>query len=73
MKVIDKIRAMTTEEVANAIYKFDLYGSEFDSFCRERLVVGENDDLECPYGPEHCEVCIKEWLESEVDGKCQTF
>ncbi len=69
MKVIDKIRSMTTEEVAEVIYRFDLYEGEFDSFCRKRLVVSENDDLECPYDYEHCEVCIKEWLESEVAEK----
>lgn len=69
MKVIDKIRAMPTEEVAKVFYKLDLSGGEFDSFCRKRLIVDKNDELECPYGGGHCETCIKEWLESEVEEK----
>lgn len=68
MKVIDKIRSMSTEEVAQVIYKFDMYDEGgFDKFCRKKLVINEDDELQCPYNYDCCQNCIKEWLESEAE------
>lgn len=70
MKVIDKIRAMSTEEVAQKLYKFNEFGDmseEFSSFCCGKLVEDEYGDLTCPHDYDRCRECIKEWLESEVE------
>lgn len=67
MKVIDKIRAMSTEEVADVIYKMDEGNEEFDKFCEKKLVMNEHDELVCPHNYDKCKECIKEWLESEVE------
>ena len=67
MKVIEKMRTMTAEEVAKLIYGMDSDESEFNSFCLQKCVPDEDHHLQCPYEDEHCEICMKEWLESEVE------
>lgn len=67
MKVIEKIRAMSTEEVAEVLYKMEDFGGDFDEFCKKKLVTNELDELRCPFEADRCKECIKEWLESEVE------
>ncbi|MBQ6697524.1 MAG: hypothetical protein IJN09_00570 [Oscillospiraceae bacterium] len=53
--------------MAKLIYGMDSDESEFNSFCLQKCVPDEDHHLQCPYEGEHCEICMKEWLESEVE------
>lgn len=66
MTNFDRIKAMSVEEVAEAIYRND----DFDvviPFCKCK---GECDDIidnnSGPVPKEMCLNCVKEWLESEA-------
>ena len=68
MKVIEKIRAMSAEEIAEYLDKQTDLPKEFYNFCESRSRYDENDELVCMNEKRSCKGCIRDWLESEVQG-----
>ena len=71
MKVIDKIRSMSEEELAEVIYGIDAFSSEvfggrFERFCESKCRQNEEGDIEC-VAEGGCKGCIKEWLNTEYE------
>ena len=71
MKVIDKIRSMSEEELAEVIYDMDAlspgaFGGRFEKFCESRCRTNEDGDIVC-VSRGNCKGCIKEWLNSEYE------
>lgn len=67
----DRIKAMSVDEMAKLIEECDL-GLE-SKICFEQCEKMTGDEYKCPYPEEerlsHCVDCVKQWLESEVQGE----
>lgn len=67
----DRIKAMSVEELARVIDKYDLGISS--KICFEKCEKMTGDKYHCSYPEEEreskCIDCVKEWLESEVQGE----
>ena len=67
----DRIKAMSVDEMAKLIEECDL-GLE-SKICFEQCEKMTGDEYKCPYPEEerlsHCIDCVKQWLESEVQGE----
>ena len=67
----DRIKAMSVDEMAKFIEECDL-GLE-SKICFEQCKKMTGDEYKCPYPEEerlsHCIDCVKQWLESEVQGE----
>ena len=71
MKVIDKIRSMSEEELAEVIYDMDAlspetFGDRFEKFCESRSRKNEDGYSVC-ISMRDCKGCIREWLNSEYE------
>lgn len=66
MKVIDKIRAMSTEKVAEYLNRQADLPKGFEKFCETRSTFDEDGELVCTR-EFNCKTCIRDWLESEVE------
>ena len=66
MKVIEKIRAMSAEELAEHMDKQAELPKPFFDFCEARSTYDEGkDEIVCEHNFD-CKGCIRDWLESEV-------
>ena len=63
----DRIKAMSVEEMAELIYSIN------DNVCFENCTRDTGNKYSCKFGddlkPENCLRCMKEYLESEVEGE----
>ena len=71
MKVIDKIRSLSEDELAEVIFDIDALshewlGGRFEKFCESRCRTTEDGDIECVFKG-NCKGCIREWLNSEYE------
>jgi hypothetical protein len=66
MKVIEKIRAMSADEIAEFLDKQTELPKAFYNFCESRAHEDENGELVCVNEKGGCKGCIRDWLESEV-------
>jgi hypothetical protein len=71
MKVIDKIRSMSEEDLAEVIYDMDVFSTEvfggrIERFCESKCRKNEEGDIECG-SKGGCKDCIKEWFNTEYE------
>lgn len=61
MTNFEKIKSVSVEQMSKYIYKHD--DALCDEICNRNGLCNNGDDVE----PDDCIVCIKNWLESEVE------